>query len=162
MSRAITNELQRLGFKPEQIAGATVRGKPLADVEPETKPNVPMNRRDLGDAFLQVWKRLGPPIPATREFRFHPVRKWRFDLAWPEHKVAVEMEGGVWTMGGHTRGKIYRKNCEKYNEATILGWRVLRYVTNDIRDNPLGIVKEVEGLLGIAVKPLQERSHDAR
>jgi very-short-patch-repair endonuclease len=44
--------------------------------------------------------------------------------------IAVEIEGGVFTSGGHSRGKGYEKDCEKYNAAVKLGWRVLRYSTD--------------------------------
>jgi very-short-patch-repair endonuclease len=64
--------------------------------------------------------------PAKREYRFHPSRKFRFDFAWPAYKVAVEVEGGVYTNGRHTTGKGFTADCEKYNEAACLGWRVLR------------------------------------
>jgi hypothetical protein len=67
----------------------------------------------------------GLPAP-TREYQFHPTRRWRFDLAWPERKVAVEIEGGVWSKGRHTRSKGFIGDCEKYNEAALLGWLVLR------------------------------------
>lgn len=64
---------------------------------------------------------------AHREYRFHDKRKWRFDFAWPEKKVAVEIEGGVWTGGRHTRGAGFIKDTEKYNTAALLGWKVLRF-----------------------------------
>jgi hypothetical protein len=67
----------------------------------------------------------GLPDP-VEEFRFAPPRRWRFDLAWPERKLAVEVEGGVWTGGRHTRPAGYLKDIEKYNEASILGWRLVR------------------------------------
>ncbi len=66
-------------------------------------------------------------IPAAEaEHRFHPTRKWRFDFAWPEQRVALEMEGGVWTKGRHTRPKGFLKDMQKYNAAAVLGWRVVR------------------------------------
>lgn len=61
------------------------------------------------------------------EYRFHPTRRWRFDWAYPAKKVAVEFEGGVATRGRHTRILGYTKDCEKYNQAALLGWAVLRY-----------------------------------
>ena len=64
---------------------------------------------------------------AERELKFHPVRLWRFDFAWPEQKLAVECEGGLYTGGRHTRGSGFEKDCEKYNEATLHGWRILRF-----------------------------------
>lgn len=61
------------------------------------------------------------------EYKFHPVRKWRFDYALLEHKIAIEIEGGIWNNGAHVRGKHYSSDMEKYNQAQILGWKVLRY-----------------------------------
>ena len=61
-----------------------------------------------------------------REHAFHPTRRWRFDFAWPADKVAVEVEGGHWTGGRHVRGCGFEADCEKYLEAMVLGWRVLR------------------------------------
>lgn len=66
------------------------------------------------------------PAP-VREYRFHDIRKWRFDFAWPEYKVALECEGGTWSRGRHTRGAGYQGDLEKYNQAAVLGWTVLRY-----------------------------------
>lgn len=62
----------------------------------------------------------------VREYRFHASRRWRFDYALPAHKIALEVEGGVWTGGRHTRAKGFMGDMEKYNTATVMGWRVLR------------------------------------
>lgn len=73
------------------------------------------------------------PLP-EREYKFHVKRKWRFDFAWPELKIAAECEGGTWTRGAHSRGQHYASDCEKYNEAALLGWRVLRFTTDMVKD----------------------------
>lgn len=73
------------------------------------------------------------PAP-VREFRFAPPRRWRFDHAWPELKIALEQEGGVWTRGRHTRGKGYVADLEKYNEAACLGWTVIRATPQQVQD----------------------------
>jgi very-short-patch-repair endonuclease len=70
-------------------------------------------------------KAIDLPEP-EREYRFHPVRRWRFDFAWPELKVAAEVEGGVYVKGRHNRGSGFVKDCEKYAEALLLGWKVIR------------------------------------
>jgi very-short-patch-repair endonuclease len=77
-----------------------------------------------GELAWQI-KAEGLPTP-EREFRFHETRRWRFDFAWPDRKLAVEVDGGVWTRGRHTRGAGFERDCEKLNEAVLLGWRVLR------------------------------------
>lgn len=90
-------------------------------------------RLRCGLAFDQQCRLACLPIPVA-EHRFHATRKWRFDWAFLEAKVAVESEGGVWTNGRHTRGSGFLRDVEKYNTATIEGWRVLR-VTPDQIDN---------------------------
>lgn len=72
------------------------------------------------------------PLPQT-ELRFHPKRKWRFDLAWVEVRVAVEIHGGIWTDGRHTRGAGFQADREKMNEAQLLGWLVLEVTGDQIR-----------------------------
>lgn len=85
------------------------------------------------------------PTP-EREHRFHPTRKWRMDFAWPDAKVAAEIEGGVWTGGRHTRGSGFTADAEKYNEAALLGWRVLRFTGPMVRsgDAIATVVKALE------------------
>lgn len=74
-------------------------------------------------------------LPAPmREFRFHPLRKWRSDLAWPVQRVLVEVEGGSFVSGRHSRGLGMRKDAEKYNEALLLGFKVYRVTVDMIRD----------------------------
>lgn len=101
---------------------------------------------------------VGLPHPET-EYKFHPTRKWRFDIAFPSVKVAVEIEGGIYggrvycqncgslvkqqvksgamvevRVGGrHSRGSSFEKDAEKYNEAAILGWLVIRLTESMIK-----------------------------
>ena len=81
--------------------------------------------------WLIQWAELPQP---EREYRFYDCRRWRFDFAWPDVKVAAEVEGGTWTRGRHTRGRGFEKDCEKYNTATLLGWRVFRFTSTMVRD----------------------------
>jgi very-short-patch-repair endonuclease len=70
-------------------------------------------------------------LAPMREYKFAAAigRQWRFDFCFPTAKIAVEVEGGVWTSGAHTRGKHFSSDAEKYNTAVKMGWRVLRYTT---------------------------------
>lgn len=85
----------------------------------------------LGLVRIIEWTAL--PHPVT-ELRFDPTRRWRFDLAWPELMLAVEVEGGLWVGGRHTRGKGFEADCEKYNAAVLAGWRILRVTPEMIDD----------------------------
>jgi len=60
-------------------------------------------------------------------------RDWRMDFAWPEYQFAVEVEGGAWVGGRHTRGKGFEADIEKYHHAARLGWTVYRTSANLIR-----------------------------
>ena len=77
------------------------------------------------------------------ELQFHPTRKWRFDIALTEIRaakhsdgtedtdfsfqlrgVAIEIQGGIWVGGGHSRGAQMKKDWEKWMEAQRLGWKM--------------------------------------
>lgn len=91
--------------------------------------------------FVMMCRAEGLPAPVT-EHKFHPTRRWRFDYAWIEQRVALEVEGGVWTGGRHTRGAGFVKDMEKYNEAVCLGWRIIRCQPNDLcKENTLDIIR---------------------
>lgn len=79
----------------------------------------------LEERLALLLESAGLPTP-EREYQFHPTRRWRFDFAWPAQKLAVEVEGGIWHQGRHTRGLGFQRDCVKYNEAALMGWRVLR------------------------------------
>lgn len=85
-------------------------------------------------------------VECVKEFRFHPTRRWRFDYAMPEHKIAVEVEGGVWTGGRHTSPKGFLGDMEKYNTATAMGWRILRTIPDELVSAKM--LKMLRGMIG--------------
>jgi very-short-patch-repair endonuclease len=88
---------------------------------------------------LQFWRLVqaaGLP-PPEREYRFHPVRRWRFDYAWKQQQLAVEIEGGTWQGGRHSRGAGYQQDAEKGNTALSMGWKLLRYTPGMLKDTDL-------------------------
>jgi very-short-patch-repair endonuclease len=88
-------------------------------------------------AFQTLWHILGGP-DLIEEYRFHPVRRWRFDFAIPASHIAIEIDGGGWTRGRHhrpgTRG--FDGDLEKLNEAIRLGWRVFRLTPAMFQNDP--------------------------
>lgn len=75
----------------------------------------------------QMYKSLIESYNPVKEHKVAKCRQWRFDYAFPDKKIAVELEGGTFTGGRHTTGTGYRGDCIKYNCAASLGWTVLRF-----------------------------------
>ena len=93
---------------------AKIKGKPYPTFEEECqKRNLP---------------------PPEREVRFHPTRRWRFDLAWLMQSVALEVEGGAFYGHGHRSVGKFLREMEKYNEAQMEGWIVIRCTTRDMEN----------------------------
>lgn len=85
----------------------------------------------LEDKFLFLWNALeGPPL--EREFRFSPPRRWKADFCCHESRLLIEIEGGVYTHGRHTSIKGFLNDAEKYLEAELLGYTVLRLTDKQI------------------------------
>jgi hypothetical protein len=115
--------------------------------EPDPAPEPKVKRAfDRAEVFLRALEVRGLPRP-EREWKFEAKRRWRFDYAWPERMIALEVEGGVWTGGRHTRGAGFLKDVEKYNRAAVLGWRLLR-VTPDklVSTGTFEMLREIFGL----------------
>lgn len=71
-------------------------------------------------------------LKPEREVKFCPTRNWKVDFLFRAESIIVEIEGGVWSGGRHSRGKGFEADCEKYNRATLMGYRVLRYSTAQV------------------------------
>lgn len=89
---------------------------------------------------LNVWHKA--------EFRFCPTRRWRFDFAIatgkPGGMYGIEIEGGAFTRGRHTRGVGFIKDMEKYNHAVLKGWRILRFTPIQVLDGTaIAFIKRV-------------------
>ncbi len=113
------------------IAGMQAKPKPKRK---RRKPSDPPPEESRLVAHFRMQLRAAGIAGYVTEHRFCPGRKWAFDLAWLPERLAVEVEGGVWTGGRHTRGSGFVKDCEKYNTATMDGWRVLRVHTGTVGD----------------------------
>ena len=70
-----------------------------------------------------------------KEYRFYEKRRWRFDYANIEKKIAIEIEGGAWSGGRHTRGKGFIGDMEKYNMAVAECWAVLRFTPSQMKES---------------------------
>jgi len=74
-------------------------------------------------------------------------RAWRADFAWPEAKLIVECEGGIYSAGRHVRGKGYEADLDKYNHAALLGYRVLRFSRRQIESGEaVDVIAQIIGV----------------
>ena len=93
------------------------------------------NLRHVGNEALQRLLVVDQPADPIYEFRFDPRRRWAFDVAYPDQKIYIEFEGGVWTGGRHTRGTGFIEDAWKSNQAAVYGWRGLRFTYSMLREN---------------------------
>jgi len=127
--RFTEDEYRTHAAKSDRFKVGTVN-RPAADTPAAPPPASGGASLTLIDALCKengIW-------PPECEFRFHPRRKWRFDYSWSDVMIALEVEGGIWTQGRHTRGAGFLADMEKYNAAVLLGWRVLRTTPDKLAD----------------------------
>ena len=86
-----------------------------------------------GEEMFALHIRAAGLPPPKREYKFHARRKFLFDFAWPEQKISVEIDGGVFSGGRHTRGKGYESDCIKCALAVQDGWKVYRFSVGQVK-----------------------------
>jgi hypothetical protein len=125
-----------------------------------------VSKSALEAAFLQAWRIYASDYPQPEtEYRFaaHAVggpgrgvrarleadglADWRFDFAWVSEGVALELDGGTWANGRHSRGAGYAEDCRKLNAAVTMGWRVYRLTSDMLKADPMGAVEMVKASL---------------
>jgi len=91
-----------------------------------------VKKSDLEENLFNQILLYGIPVP-EREYRFCE-RRWKFDFAWPNSKIAIEVEGAIFVDGRHSRGLGMIKDMDKYNRAALLNWKVFRFSGNHVKD----------------------------
>lgn len=137
-------------FRRRVGATASSTGEPWHVVGSRPKKK----RKSTAEEEKQYENRLYDQLTAEgfrvmREYKFHPRRQWRSDLYLPEYGIIIEIEGGIWSGGRHTRGAGYKKDVEKYNEVEIAGYMLLRFVTDHVKkDQAMPVIRRaVERIL---------------
>lgn len=118
------------------------------------RPKTPRVKRQPTEADLLMWQHLSELMAARvtglceiyKECKFCPDRKWRFDFAVYSYPLClgIEIEGGAWSRGRHTRGAGFIADMEKYNFAALLGCHVLRFTPQQVLDGTaIAFIKRV-------------------
>lgn len=111
------------------------------------KTKVVSNTASPTDLFQKLIMAEVPGVEVVKEHMFHWTRKWRFDYAIPDLKVAIEIDGAVWDYGRHNRPQGYINDMEKLNTAASMGWLVLRFTTDDrLKASTLALIKDTINL----------------
>jgi hypothetical protein len=104
-----------------------------------------MSRSDKSSLWQFAWLAFGEASPAAvlwlGEYAFAKPRKWRFDWADEHLKIAVEVDGGQWVLGGGRHNRDADR--EKMNEAAARGWAVFRFSTQQLETDPKACVDVV-------------------
>jgi len=97
--------------------------------------------KDLGEVLTILG------IEYETEHKFHDRRKWRLDYVIPDYKIALEYEGIYGPKSRHLTVGGYRKDVEKYNEAALYGWLLLRFTHDHLASGEaLNILERAIGL----------------
>jgi len=107
--------------------------------------NKEKNRSNYEVAFSQLWRATVKDSLPVEEYQFSEDRRWRFDFAFPDEKLAVELDGGQWMPGGGRHNTD--DDREKINAATILGWCVIRFSGTQFMSDPIGCIEIVKRAL---------------
>jgi very-short-patch-repair endonuclease len=105
----------------------------LSELDLSKKSGQKRGPSSLEEILLWQIRVAGLPAP-EREYAFCPDRRYRADFAFISPRLLVEVEGGVWSRGRHNRALGFIQDCEKGNQAVLLGFRVLRFTEKHIRD----------------------------
>jgi very-short-patch-repair endonuclease len=115
----------------------------------------------MEDDFLAQVRAAGLPEP-TREFQFHPVRRWRADFAWQDQKILVEIQGGLY---GRFKGRHVTQveaDYEKINAAQVIGYRVFQFghraLNHSKTKHPEGLSDAITLLKGILCPSTDQKS----
>lgn len=108
-----------------------------------------MTASSLERSFDTYWRQLAQAsAPAyVEQLTWHVSRDWRWDIAWPDYQLALELQGGSWTSGRHNRGAGMAGDYEKHLNATRVGWRVLYLTTDMLHDDPSTLIAIISDIL---------------
>ena len=127
-----------------------VNTKALGLGKAKAKPAKGAKKDRLFASLVAYCKSRNYPIPEP-EFRFHPVRRWRWDAAWPDRMLAVEIHGAVWVQGRHTTGKGFSEDQVKFATAAVMGWRLAPVTTSQFESGAIFELLDYEFARGVDI-----------
>ena len=87
----------------------------------------------LEEEMLRLINEASLPAP-VQEYKAIEGRRFRWDFAWPDARILLEVQGGTWmARGGHNSGSGVSRDCEKANLANLDGWNCLAVTRDHIK-----------------------------
>jgi hypothetical protein len=132
-SRRHAGAKAEIGCREPGLGDSTARTSQNDPSESSASPARPISTSYNPKLVLAFLEQESLPLPVF-EYQFALPRKWRFDLAWPDqhHRLALEVQGGIFSQGRHTRGPALLKEWEKLNRAASMGWRIVFVQPKDL------------------------------
>jgi very-short-patch-repair endonuclease len=94
----------------------------------------------LESRMMRLLRRHRLPTPDV-ELSTGPDGEYRLDFAYPDRRLAIEVDGYVW----HFSPDHLQRDHARRNRLQAEGWRVLVYTWRDITQNPARVAAEVIG-----------------
>lgn len=116
---------------------------------------MPVIRSDLEIGFLMQIREAGLPEPVlqSNEPWEGSGRRFKADFFWPQYGLVVEIDGGTWNGGRHTRGAGFESDCEKQAIAVANGYQYLRFAGKHVRNGDALDFLEVVIRRGLVARP---------
>lgn len=110
------------------------RSQDSAESRAKRVARLPEPRLRLSEPEEQLaWQLRAEGLTFDREYRFHESRLWRLDFWFADAKLAIEIDGGGWTNGRHSRGEGIERDCEKASYVAMAGYRLMRVTPGQVR-----------------------------
>jgi hypothetical protein len=138
-----------------RVEPAPFKLKPPA--KPRKRTKAPAGHRTSYAGMAPLFKACGLPVPVFEHYPLKP-RFWRLDVSWPELMIAIEIDGGLFNQGAHTRGAFIMRTHEKLNALAAAGWRMWHYTPQTLKRAPV----DMAGALQAAARQLAEHTHGPR
>jgi hypothetical protein len=116
------------------IAPKTLKGARIRKDELPTAPEVPGLKSELEAELYRQIKAAGLPLPILQVTLAKCLgRGWQYDGAWVEERIAYEVNGATFVVGGHSTGTGIHRDYEKWNAAVLLDWKLFVFDSKMIK-----------------------------
>jgi very-short-patch-repair endonuclease len=145
-------------FKKSPAARKVVKSTPPTPAQLELAR---LEEKDLERALATQIKQHGLPEPKEQFMLPESARKYRWDFAWPQYRLVVEVNGGIWVPSEHSTGTGIKRDYDKNNEGELCGYSQLTFDSGAIDDGSAVLLIQ-KFMHGYAERVMAEHKHMTR